>query len=157
MTTAKNLVNELFVNSGRPEQGDNRSYFVKALNKVLSDGFIKVQIQQKGRIWTNNNFVDANGNLRKFNIEIKGYGWTKRVYSDNFDASDLLKYVGQFIQIPAVAEKHKTTITGTGFECVECSRCNGKGIIPAFNYYCQGICFDCYGSKYQVRRLTITV
>ena len=154
----KNLVNELFLNAGRPEQGDNRSYFVKALNKVLSDGFIKVEIQQKGKIWTTPNFVDAQGNKKKFNVEIKGYGWRRRIdIGDRFNASDLLKQVGAFIQQPEVAEKHKTTISAHGFECVECSRCNGKGIIPAFHYYCQGICFDCYGSKYQVRRLTINV
>lgn len=153
----KNLVNELFVNSGRPEQGDNRSYFVKALNKVLSDGFIKVSIQQKGKLWTNKNFVDAQGNLKEFNIEISGYGWKRRVYVRDFNASHLLKQVGAFIQIPEVAERHKTTISGHGFECVECSRCHGKGIIPSFYHYCNGVCFDCYGSKYQVRRLTITV
>lgn len=153
----KNLVNEMFVASGRPEQGDNRSYFVKALNKVLNDGFVDVSICPKGKVWSNKNFVDANGNLRKFNVEIKGYGWKRRVDIGEFDACDLLKEVGKFIQIPEVAEKHKTTITGTGFECVECSRCHGKGIIPAFNYYCQGICFQCYGSKYEVRKFSVTV
>ena len=153
----QNLVNELFVNSGRPEQGDNRSYFVKALNKVLSDGFIKVEIAPRGKKWTNKNYADAQGNLKPFTIVIKGYGWITRCYMSEFDASYLLKQVGKHIQIPEVAEKHKTTITGHGFECVECSRCHGQGIIPAFHYYCQGICFDCYGSKYQVRRLTITV
>jgi len=27
-----------------------------------------------------------------------------------------------------------------------CSKCNGKGVIPAFAYYANGICFDCGGS-----------
>ena len=28
----------------------------------------------------------------------------------------------------------------------ECSKCNGRGIIPAFMHYCDGICFDCGGT-----------
>lgn len=27
-----------------------------------------------------------------------------------------------------------------------CGKCNGAGIIPAFSYYANGICFDCCGS-----------
>jgi hypothetical protein len=152
-----NLVNQLFVNSGRPEQGDNRSYFVKALNKVLSDGFIKVSIQDKGRVWTNPKYVDSNGQLKKFDIEIKGYGYTARVYRGSFSATDLLKVIGEFIQSPEISEKHIKSITASGLEICECSRCYGKGVIPAFSYYCNGICFECYGSKYSVRKFSLSV
>lgn len=150
-------VNELFEQSGRPSQGDNRSYFVKALNKVLEDGFITIKLQDKGRIWTNPKFVAKDGSLIKFNIEIKGYGWTKRVYESNFSAKDLLAHVGTFVQNPSISEQHVKSISVNTFEVCECSRCNGKGIIPAFNYYCNGICFNCYGSKYEVKKKTITV
>ena len=150
-------VNELFEQSGRPSQGDNRSYFVKALNKVLEDGFITIKLQDKGRIWTNPKFVAKDGSLIKFNIEIKGYGWTKRVYENNFSAKDLLKHVGAFVQNPSISEQHVKSISVNTFEVCECSRCNGKGIIPAFNYYCNGICFNCYGSKYEVKKKTVTV
>jgi hypothetical protein len=27
-----------------------------------------------------------------------------------------------------------------------CGKCSGKGVIPAFHYYANGICFDCGGS-----------
>jgi hypothetical protein len=27
-----------------------------------------------------------------------------------------------------------------------CGKCNGNGVIPAFAYYANGICFDCGGS-----------
>jgi hypothetical protein len=150
-------VNELFEQSGRPSQGDNRSYFVKALNKVLEDGFITIKLQDKGRIWTNPKFVAKDGSLIKFNIEIKGYGWTKRVYENNFSAKDLLEHVGSFVQNPSISEQHVKSISVNTFEICECSRCNGKGIIPAFNYYCNGICFNCYGSKYEVKKKTVTV
>ena len=153
----KNLVNEMFLSANRPEQGDNRSYFVKALNKVLHDGFIKISINQKDNYWTNKNFCDSQGNLKKFNIKIEGYGMRRRVYVPEMTAMDVLKQVGNFLLHPKVAENHKSFITLSGLEVCECTRCHGKGIIEAFNYYCQGICFECYGSKYSVRKFTVII
>lgn len=143
-------VNELFEQSGRPNQGDNRSYFVKALNKILEDGYITISIQDKGKVWTNPKHVAKDGSLIQFNIIIKGYGWTKRVYDSNFSAKGLLTYVASFVQNPNISELHVKSISVNTLEVCECSRCNGKGFIPAFDYYCNGICFQCYGSKYEV-------
>jgi len=151
-----NKVNQLFLESGRPNQGDNRNFFVKALDKVLTDGFISIKIQQDGKIWTNPKHIDSNGNLIKFNIEITGYGWRRRVYKNSFSAKDLLEEVGSFIQNPSISDKHIKSISVSGLEVCECERCNGKGIIPQFHYYCSGICFECYGSKYSVKKVTIT-
>jgi hypothetical protein len=154
----QNLVNELFKSANRPEQGDNRSHIVKTLNKVLEDGIIKVEICEKGRVWTNKNYVDANGNKEKFNVELKAYGWVRRAYIQPYiTADDVLKQVGKFLQNPNVSEKHTATMKVTGLEICECERCYGKGVIPAFHYYCQGICFECYGSKYVVRKYTLSV
>ena len=152
-----NATNKLFIDSGRPEQGDNRNYFVKALNKIIEEGFIKIAIQEKGKIWTNPKFKDAQGNLRKFNIEIKGYGCTGRYYDSNFDAKGLLTYVAQFIQFPQVAEAHTKSLFVESLETCECDRCNGLGFIKAFDDYCNGICFQCYGSKYMVRTKVLSV
>jgi len=30
-------------------------------------------------------------------------------------------------------------------EAVICSKCNGSGYLPEFNYYLDGVCFDCWG------------
>jgi hypothetical protein len=158
MTSQKNLVNELFTNANREEQGDNRSYFVKALNKIIADGFITISIQEKGRIWTNPKHKDSKGNLKKFDVEIKGYGFTLRAYlGSDFDAKDVLQEVGTFIQNPSVSEKHIKSFAISSLEECECERCNGKGFIPQFNYYCGGICFECYGSKYSVKKVTLAV
>jgi hypothetical protein len=151
-----NKVNQLFQESGRPNQGDNRNYFVKALDKVLTDGFISIKIQQDGKIWTNPKHKDSNGNLIKFNIEIIGYGWRRRVYLNSFSAKDLLREVGLFVQNPSISDAHVKSISVSGLEVCECGRCNGTGIIPQFHYYCSGICFECYGSKYSVKKVTIT-
>lgn len=154
----KNLVNELFVNSGRPKQGDNRSYYVKCLNKILSDGLIRVQIAENGKVWTNPKFVDKNGNLQKFNVELKGYGYTGRYYYDRYvDAECVLKSVAKFVSNPSISQLHTKSISIYGKEICECSKCNGRGIIPAFRHYCKGICFDCYGTKYVVKNYSISI
>jgi len=154
----ENLVNKLFTAAHRPEQGDNRAFIVKTLNKVLADGIVDVQISEKGKVWTNKNHIDSNGNMIEFNIQIKAYGWTRRVYVSHWiSADDVLKNVGKLLQNPNVSDKHTTSIQLSGLEVCECPRCNGKGIIPAFHYYCQGICFECYGSKYSLRKYTLSV
>lgn len=153
-----NTVNQLFQNSGRPAEGDNRNYFVKALNKVLQDGFITIQVQEKGMIWTHPKHVNEDGTLKKFNVMIEGYGYIRRVYlRRDFTAKDLLQQVGEFIQDPKIAEKHIKSISVDFNEICECQRCNGQGIIPQFHYYCSGICFECYGSRYSFKRKSIAV
>lgn len=152
-----NAVNQLFENSGRATQGDNRNYFVKALNKVLQDGFITIEVVQKGKVWTNPRHLNKDGTLREFNIIIKGYGYIRRVYLRDFSAKDLLKQVGEFIQDPRIAEMHIKSISVEFNEVCQCERCNGMGIIPQFYYYCSGICFECYGSKYSFKRKSIAV
>ena len=152
-----NATNKLFTESGRPEQGDNRSYFVKALNQIIEDGLIKVNIQEKGKMWTNPRHKDSKGNLIKFNIEIKGYGCTLRYYDNTITAKSLLTLVAKFIQYPKVSESHVKSISVDTMETCECDRCNGQGFIKQFDYYCNGICFKCYGSKYMVVKTTLSV
>jgi len=150
-------VNELFENSGRSNQGDNRNYFVKALNKVLEDGFISISIVQQGKVWTNPKYLDSTGKERKFNIIIKGYGMMRRIFLSSFDARELLLLVGEFIQQPVIADAHIKSISVKTDELCKCSRCSGMGIIEQFKYYCGGICFQCYGSKYEIVKKTVTV
>jgi hypothetical protein len=152
-----NTTNKLFTESLRPEQGDNRSYFVKALNQIIADGFISIEIAPKGKVWTNPNFKDSKGNLRDFNIQVKGYGWTGRYYDRDFNAKDLLGYVAKFIKNPSIIDLHVKSISLNISEVCECDRCMGQGFIKAFNYYCDGICFKCYGSKYMIQKRVLTV
>ena len=151
-----NLVNEMFEKANRENQGDNRSYYVKCLNKILQDGIIKIAISDKGKIWTNPNYKDKGGNLIKFNVQINGYGYIGRYYYDRYvDAECVLKSVAKFISNPNIIDLHVKSMQVHGSECVECSKCNGKGHISAFSHVCQGICFDCYGSKYIVKKYTV--
>lgn len=157
MAQIKNLVNELFVNANRPEQGDNRSYYVKSLNKILNDGILTIEISKRGFHSTNPSFVDANGKLKPFDVKISGHGMVRRVFLREFSAEDLLKQIAKFVQDPRISEKHTTSLRVSGFHVVECYKCNGRGIIPAFSHVCQGICFDCYGTKYVPKKYTLSV
>lgn len=157
MAQIKNLVNELFVNANRPEQGDNRSYYVKSLNKILNDGILKINIAPNKMHWTNPNFKDANGNIKPWDIQISGHGMIRRVYLQKFNAEDLLKQIAKFVQDPRVSEKHTTSLKVSGVHSVECYKCNGRGIIPGFRHVCQGICFECYGTKYVPKKYTLSV
>jgi hypothetical protein len=157
MAQIKNLVNELFVNANRPEQGDNRSYYVKSLNKILNDGIITIAIKERGMHWTNSSFVDSNGKLKPFDVKISGYGMIRRCFLREFNAEDLLKQVAKFVHDPRISEKHTTSLKVSGLDVVECYRCNGRGFIPGFSHVCQGICFECYGSKYVQKKYTLSV
>lgn len=144
-----NKTSEILVEAGY-EKTDNRSYFTKALNKVINDGHIIIQVMPKGKIMK---YEDG----RKANLIIKGYKRISRVYLYNVNPNTILRSVGDFIKDPIVAERHLETIS-VSENCIEpCAKCNGKGYIPLFSYYCGGLCFDCYGSKYMIVKRTITV
>jgi Zn finger protein HypA/HybF involved in hydrogenase expression len=81
----------------------------------------------------------------------------QRIFLSYFGARELLLLVGEFIQDPIIADAHIKSISVKTDEICKCTRCNGKGIIDQFKYYCDGICFQCYGSKYEIVKKTVTV
>lgn len=144
-----NKTSEILVEAGY-KKTDNRSYFTKALNKVINDGHITIQVMPKGKIMKYDDGIKAN-------LIIKGYKRISRVYLYNVNPNTILRSVGDFIKHPIVAERHLETIS-VSENCIEpCAKCKGKGYIPLFSYYCGGLCFDCYGSKYMIVKRTITV
>lgn len=152
-----NLTNKLFTDAGRPEQGDNRSYFVKALNHILSDGFIQVKISDKGKSWTNKNYLSADGKEKDFNIQIIGYGYKMRAYASNMDVRAVVTNVAKFIKGEKIKDLHVKSITGFYMDSCECDRCHGNGFIKAFSHVCEGVCFQCYGSGTMVVKRTLSV
>ncbi|RYU91059.1 hypothetical protein [Emticicia agri] len=47
-------------------------------------------------------------------------------------------------QIPVYLDDDKSE----SIKLTVCNKCNGSGYIPEYNYYMNGICFDCNGYKY---------
>ena len=73
---------------------------------------------------------------------------TNTEYFDNYylDLSSIMLWVAQVISMVKgkgdFLQANKFAKYG---EC-SCSKCNGLGIIPAFSYYANGVCFDCGGA-----------
>lgn len=152
-----NLVNELFKTAGYDAEYDNRSYFVKTLNKILSDGLITIKLNEKGFVWTNKNYIDKNNNLVKFNIEIKGFGMIRRPFCKDITPKELLKQVSIFIKGEKVQQQYKSKYSVNITETCICPRCNGQGYIKAFSHVCDGICFECYATGYSTRQFELSV
>jgi hypothetical protein len=54
----------------------------------------------------------------------------------------ILETLAKFITRSEVAEIVKADVTKVHV----CAKCAGKGIIPGFEWYANGVCFDCYGT-----------
>lgn len=116
---------------------DNRSYFTKSLNKALSNSNVNFLLVKNGYVRTNSNGFDYN--LRIF---INGKG--KCFMLKSVDPESLCDCFARVAKMPHV--KESITIHQGAYIC---SKCNGKGIIPAFMHVCSGICFDCLGIGYR--------
>ena len=152
-----NQVNEIFKAANRPLQGDNRSYYVRCLNKILTDGFIKFEIAPQGIAFTNNSYRDKDGNLIQFNLEIKGYGFVRRSFCKGLSAELILQAISKFIKSDKVSEHHTKSLEIYGNKVIPCEKCQSKGVIPTLMHVCDGMCFDCYGTKYLVKSYKISI
>lgn len=138
MTTSNNPLKDLMLAAGRPFHTDNRSYHTRAVNKLLKTGRIEIKICSLGKHW-----VGKDG--KKYDLKISAAGYSTRAFLKNdISAFYILRYIGIHLQFPAVAEKIKASVSLH----THCERCNGQGFIPAFHYYCNGICFECFGTGF---------
>ena len=115
----------------------NRKRVIRELNYVMSLG-VTIQIAPAGRVWT-----DSKDNY-KYNVIAKGFGFRSRGYYREVEPIDVLKTCANLLQVKEVKEKVFATITNP----VVCPKCEGKGFIPQFDYYANGVCFDCGGTGY---------
>jgi hypothetical protein len=148
----KNHIKEIMQNAKRSYEYDNRNFQTKAINTCIENGMVKVTIADEGMLSSNPKILKSDGSLFYFNLRVDAFGFARRVRVHNYIApNDILKAIGDLLNKENIKEK----INATYFESCECSRCNGKGIIPQFHYYCGGVCFDCYGSGREIRKKTI--
>ncbi|MES2287510.1 MAG: hypothetical protein V4547_17580 [Bacteroidota bacterium] len=114
---------------------NNRQRAVRSLNHVLKNSNIKLKICDPGKVWST-----ASGFKYNVSIGLSGYG-AKVWKTNDFSAYNFLLLMGKFLQIEAV-RKIVDSDTETPYKCM---KCEGKGIIPQFYYYANGVCFDCLG------------
>lgn len=133
----KNLLKDIMTAAGYEFTKDNRSYHTRAINGVLESGKVTIEICEKGKVW--------NTAVKKYNLKIKAAGFQVVKYDKGgFTPFQILREIGGLLQFPAVKEK----ITSEVSLHTHCDKCQGQGIIPAFHYYCNGICFDCCGTGF---------
>lgn len=148
----KNYIKEIMENAERSYDYDNRNFQTKSINTCIHNGMVKISVANKGRLNTNSKILNKDGSLWGFNLRVDAFGFVRRVRIHDYIApNDILMAIGDLLN----KENIKERINATYFESCECSRCNGKGIIPQFHYYCGGICFDCYGSGREIIKKTI--
>lgn len=72
---------------------------------------------------------------------------TSTEYFDNYslDLSSIMLRVAQLISIIKGKGDFLKPDTFAKYGECSCNKCNGQGIIPAFSYYANGVCFDCGG------------
>ena len=146
----ENYIKQILDKANRSCDSDNRSSITRAINKCIDNGYLKIAIQEQGMIWTNPKLKNDDGSLYKFNIQVKGFGKTYSKYvSGKISENEILRYIGKILNDNSVriGEQFK--------QGCECSRCNGDGFIKAFNYYCEGVCFECYGSGRSIEKISI--
>lgn len=137
-----NPLKEIMIAAGYEFDTDNRSYHTRCINAILNDGRVTIKVNQPGFVWRNDE------RTKKWNIVVRGAGWASRTYSSNVNAFSILRLIGEHLQLPEVREKILAEVSLHK----KCEKCGGEGYIRAFAYYCNGICFDCYGlgfSKYK--------
>ena len=151
---------ELFKEKGY-QTSDNRSIEWRSINKALDYG-IKIILVTIGKVRTNKNGYDWKICLQYTNSE-------DEFLQTYYKAQNLEAYVcGKWQsnssdvvsnQVLSCILDFRTRLidkgileTGLDLEkdptMCKCSKCNGKGIIPAFMHVSKGVCFDCMGLGY---------
>lgn len=142
MNTTAESVKGIFESQGYKYNKDGRNRTHRALQSLLDSGLISFSVCEKGMVWTRKK------NGFKYNVRVsikKPDGVFYNVYTKstitNIDSYDVLKIIGGVLQRDEV----KSFMNSYVDIDASCHKCNGVGFIPMFHYYCNGVCFDCYG------------
>lgn len=142
--TATNPLKEIMLQANRNSEITNRSYYVKAVNNVLNTGLVTIKVCEIGKVWEGKDGFD-------YDLKVTAGGWNSRKkIGKSMEATDILRAIGKLLLKPEVKEQIKSNV----FVAESCQKCNGAGVIPAFSYYCSGICFDCLGLGYDFKNRT---
>lgn len=128
-------IQEILKDKGYNTSGmDNRNRAVKNINTVLKNIDITIDVASVGKVWVSND-------KKKYNIKIglPSVGSIKQHI--DIDGYEILKMLALFLRNDKVREKiySETEVPHT------CPKCDGKGVLPEFEYYANGVCFDCLG------------
>ena len=166
----KNHIIELANEAGYKNEGNNRQRVIKNLNLLIDAGVLKIKFIHSDRynnetegwaFWYN--AKDGFKRCTNYKFELYGRGFyghfvakkeTTRIWGEKIVSfksntyldldSMMLHIVRKLALVKTETDFMKETIYAKHGNC-SCSKCDGQGIIPAFSYYANGVCFDCGG------------
>jgi hypothetical protein len=141
----KTTVKEIFESQSYKYNKDGRNRTHRSLQALLDTGLVYFTVCESGKVWVNKD------NGFKYNVVVSlkkpnGKWYVHRVKTNVtfIDGYQVLKIIGGALLKPEVKEFMKSYVNIDS----SCRRCSGQGIIPQYHYYCNGICFECYGLGY---------
>ncbi len=137
-------VKAIFEAEGYKYDKDARNRTHRSLQMLLDSGNVSFKVCENKKCW-----VKSDGT--KYNVVVslkkENQMWAIwRIYSNvpDKDGYDILKIIGGVLQ----TDEGKSIMKSYVDIDSSCHKCNGEGFIPAFSYYCNGICFDCGGTGF---------
>ena len=137
-------VKEIFERQGYKYDKDGRNRIHRSLQSLLDSGLITFNICKAGHVWVNADGFKYNLSCTIKVDESRSRRWYHKSSITTQDGYTVLKFIGQVLQTP-IAKEILSSYVDIDSTCKECG---GRVIIPAFHYYCNGVCFDCYGLGY---------
>lgn len=144
-------VTELLTGAGYPCEYNRRNRWFKALSEIMESGLLTIKVSNKGTSWKRKE--GATNGPEQWNIAVSAFERVRRHYTGDSRNQDVTPYmvlrvVGKFLQSPEIKEQIRSFVNLD----LTCDRCGGQGYIRQFHYYCDGICFECYGSGYSPKK-----
>ena len=128
-------IQQILTEAGYTCKGDNRNRAIRGCNLSIDLG-IKVQVCKKDHYHTT-----AKG--KTWTIKVSGFGWKRLSHVKGFiEPYHVLLVLAHFLQGKVRANIQGELAATTPHKC---GKCDGKGVIPQFAYYANGVCFDCSG------------
>lgn len=157
---ATNPIIEKLQSHGYNNTGDNRSYDIRSLNTLLSCGILDLIILDCQRYKTHSFKYDYDGKIRTTAYKIKIFGktyfghWmpkkkTERSFGESWLSDIEYNSINLYDMLCKVANILNSNKNGFDFlkdGYCDCAKCSGKGVIPSFAHYANGVCFDCAGT-----------
>ena len=136
----ENKLQKIYTEKGYNITTDNRSYFTKSINKVLSNENVVLKLCDSGYHWSKK----ITG--FKYNCKILINKKGKIFELKNFNPESICDAFALVTQMPHVKQSIEVYQ-----DAYKCDKCSGKGIIHAFMHVCKGVCFDCLGIGYKFK------
>jgi hypothetical protein len=140
------MIQEIFAAAGFDEKPNNRSFRTRAINAALLQGVV-LKVARKGLVFTSEKPL-ANGKfVHGYFVLPGGFKTRFRFTTERSRAEEIFDLLGRKIT------EHKGSFP-VSIDAPTCSKCGGRGNIPAFSHICNGVCFDCLGLGFKSNAMT---